>query len=258
MRIDFRRTIRQGEYDGLQLTVLHADNGTLDTAGLAFADHGTFTERDTARGSAPGRDGYARIRDWHSNSHVPWRGADLTGLRQAVSAYATLWTPAPSSANPLSRQEGIQLPERETGLRDPEGFWGGDREFLDLLGQATRLVLDYAGFGTADGITLSENLRSARYSVRDTLGLSVEYGVLAEAEAAAHITQTVGIPYGPRTAEALARIDNLSTDDQHTVVKEASRRYATLRLEPKPPTPPRTSLPLPAPVRTLPASARSR
>ncbi|MCY0940210.1 MULTISPECIES: hypothetical protein [Streptomyces] len=94
IRIDFQSTIRHREYDGLRLAVLHPDRGVLDTVSLSFADHQTFARRDAERGIGPGWDGYARIRDWHENGPPPWNGADLTGLRYAITHYTQVWVPA--------------------------------------------------------------------------------------------------------------------------------------------------------------------
>ncbi|MFE7803755.1 hypothetical protein ACFU51_03625 [Streptomyces sp. NPDC057430] len=234
LRIDFAPTIRHGEYDGLRLTVIDPHRGALHVETLAFAEHHTFTRRDAASGKSPGHDGYARIRDWHPSGPPPWQGADLTGLRQAVTAFTTMWTHAPAAPpSAHQREEPRTTPTFDApGLHHPAGFWAADTDFLDLLHQATLLVLDFAEYGTLDGIPLSQNLRYAREGVRDTLGLPIEYGVLAEAEAVAHITQTAGRPYGPGTAAALARIDALSLEDQHALVKAAAHRYRAPQAQP--------------------------
>ncbi|MFF2508740.1 hypothetical protein ACFVTY_36045 [Streptomyces sp. NPDC058067] len=101
LRIDFAPTMRHGEYDGLRLRVIHPEQGVLDTAILRFADHGTFTRRDTARDLMPGQDGYAVIRDWH-NSGPAWHGADGTGLRTAIEKYAHVWFPPPAASRPAA------------------------------------------------------------------------------------------------------------------------------------------------------------
>ncbi|MFI8105360.1 hypothetical protein [Streptomyces sp. NPDC086023] len=257
LRIDFAPTIRHGEYDGLRLTVIHPERGALHVETLTFAEYHTFTQRDTARGKSPGHDGYARIRDWHPSGPPPWQGADLTGLRQAVTAFTAMWID-PSAAPSMGHQsEQTRTAEHfdAPGLRHPAGFWAADTDFLDLLHQATLLVFDFAEYGTLDGIPLSQNLRYAREGVRDTLGLPVEYGVLAEAEAVAHITQTAGRPYGPGTAAALARIDALSLEDQHALVKTAAHRYRAPQGLPAltaAPTARRLALPAPAPAQAAP------
>ncbi|MFZ3470405.1 hypothetical protein ACODT4_15250 [Streptomyces sp. 2.9] len=108
IRIDFQSTIRHREYDGLRLAVLHPHLGTLDKASLSFADHQTFARRDAAAGIGPGWDGHGRIRDWHENGPPPWNGADLTGLRRAITHYTQVWFPA--QAPELSRLSLPSLP----------------------------------------------------------------------------------------------------------------------------------------------------
>lgn len=106
LRIDFAPTIRHGEYDGLRLRVIHPDQGAVDTAVLAFAEHGTFARRDAAHGLAAGRDGYAVFRDWNSarSSEPPWKGADGSALRVAIERYARLWFPTPPTpSRPAAR-----------------------------------------------------------------------------------------------------------------------------------------------------------
>ncbi|MCC0094664.1 hypothetical protein K7B10_07680 [Streptomyces flavotricini] len=252
LRIDFAPTIRHGEYDGLRLNVIHPERGALHVETLAFADHHTFTHREAARGKSPGHDGYARIRDWQSSGPAPWRGADLTGLRQAVTDFTAMWThppTAPSTGHQRERASKAQTLDAP-GLQHPAGFWAADTDFLDLLHQATLLVFDFAEYGTLDGIPVSQNLRYAREGVRDTLGLPTEYGLLAEAEAVAHITQTAGRPYGPGTAAALACIDAVSLEDQHALVKAAAHRYRASQAQPVLTTAPtaRPALPASAPA----------
>ncbi|MGW0995375.1 hypothetical protein ACWD5V_19120 [Streptomyces sp. NPDC002523] len=104
LRIDFAPTIRHGEYDGLRLSVVHPEQGVLDTVILRFADHGTFARRDTARDLVPGRDGYAVIRDWYArSSRPPWHGADGTGLCTAIEQYAHFWFPPPAASRLAAR-----------------------------------------------------------------------------------------------------------------------------------------------------------
>ncbi|MCC3775870.1 hypothetical protein [Streptomyces sp. UNOB3_S3] len=99
LRIDFTPTIRHGEYDGLRLQVIHPEQGMVDNAVLAFADHDTFTRRDAVRKIHPGYDGYARIRDWHRAGELPWKGADVRGLRRAIEQYAQVWFPGAVTAS---------------------------------------------------------------------------------------------------------------------------------------------------------------
>ncbi|MFD3563485.1 hypothetical protein ACFWVU_28020 [Streptomyces sp. NPDC058686] len=114
LRIDFAPTIRQGEYDGLRLRVVHPEQGVLDSALLRFADHGTFERRDGARDLAVGRDGYAVIRDWHAHSTLPpWHGADGAGLCTAIEQYAHFWIPGPAAARLAARP--VAQPTATTG-----------------------------------------------------------------------------------------------------------------------------------------------
>lgn len=75
LRIEFAQTIREREYGGLRLSILHPDRGDLDHAYLSFADHGTFAVRDARLGKQPGHDGYGVVRDWHHDDTSPWIGA---------------------------------------------------------------------------------------------------------------------------------------------------------------------------------------
>ncbi len=121
LRIDFAPTIRHNEYDGLRLQVIHPGRGgAIDTALLPFAEHGTFTRRDAARGICPGQDGYARIRDWHPRSEQPpWQGADVSGLRRSVEQYAHLWFPPPNptTAPPLTARQAAAVYANGTRTR---------------------------------------------------------------------------------------------------------------------------------------------
>ncbi|MDF3292447.1 hypothetical protein [Streptomyces silvisoli] len=120
LRIDFAPTIRHGEYDGLRLRVIHPDQGVVDLAILTFADHGTFTRRDAARGVKPGSDGYAVVRDWHNQraGERLWEGTDGTGLRTAIEQYARMWFPAasaPASARPAAARPALPKPATAQG-----------------------------------------------------------------------------------------------------------------------------------------------
>ncbi|WP_367435136.1 hypothetical protein [Streptomyces celluloflavus] len=112
LRMDFHRTIRQGEYDGLRVSVLHRDQGVVDTTILTFADHGTFTRRDAARQIGPGQDGFARIRDWHRDGEPPWLGADVHGLRRAIERYTQVWFPGAQAPSAPSRPEAPRTVRR--------------------------------------------------------------------------------------------------------------------------------------------------
>ncbi|MEU6230332.1 hypothetical protein [Streptomyces sp. NPDC047042] len=94
LRIDFSRTIRENEYDGLRLAVVHPEKGDVDAVVLTFDEHDTFTRRDAAREVQPGYSGYARILDLrHHNRQPPWHGADVSGLRAAIEQYTQIWFP---------------------------------------------------------------------------------------------------------------------------------------------------------------------
>ncbi|MFI1890253.1 hypothetical protein [Streptomyces jumonjinensis] len=100
LTIDFYETIHQHTYGGLRLSVIHPENGRLDTAILSFADHGTYRDRDLRTGTRPGTSGYATIRDFpHDEEHLPWASGDFTTLADAVHRYARIWgIPAPEPA----------------------------------------------------------------------------------------------------------------------------------------------------------------
>ncbi|MEU9398014.1 hypothetical protein AB0D86_49625 [Streptomyces sp. NPDC048324] len=94
LRIDFSRTIRENEYDGLRLAVVHPEKGDVDAVVLTLDEHDTFTRRDAAREVHPGYSGYARILDLrHHNRQPPWHGADVGGLRAAIEQYTQVWFP---------------------------------------------------------------------------------------------------------------------------------------------------------------------
>ncbi|WP_405889803.1 hypothetical protein OG427_07060 [Streptomyces sp. NBC_00133] len=106
LRIDFAPTIRHGEYDGLRLSVIHPDQGVVDTAILPFAEHGTFARRDAAHDLVAGRDGYAVFRDWHAHTgEPPWKGADGAGLRTAIQHYARVWSPGTRAVSGSARPQ---------------------------------------------------------------------------------------------------------------------------------------------------------
>ncbi|WP_225847254.1 hypothetical protein [Streptomyces sp. HPF1205] len=90
LRISLSPTIRQGEFNGLRLAAIHPDHGQIDTAHLAFADHGTFTARDE------------RLRAEHRTHIQPgtvrqdapepdWAQGDFTALQTAVAQYVRMW-----------------------------------------------------------------------------------------------------------------------------------------------------------------------
>lgn len=101
LRIDFAPTITHGEYGGLRLTVIHAEQGAIDTTILSFTDHHTFARRDARLDIPPGASGHSTFRDWHTQrSEPPWKGADGTELRQAIEQYAEVWFPGSSGRPP--------------------------------------------------------------------------------------------------------------------------------------------------------------
>lgn len=107
LRIDFASTITHGEYGGLRLAVVHAEQGAIDTTILSFADHRTFARRDARLDIAPGGSGYSTFRDWHTQrSEPPWKGADGAELRQAIEQYAEIWFPG-SSGRPPAPGRGV-------------------------------------------------------------------------------------------------------------------------------------------------------
>ncbi|MER6151586.1 hypothetical protein [Streptomyces hirsutus] len=124
LRIDFARTIRADEYDGLRLTTIHQDRGELDAVALRFEDHKTFDHRDAARGRSPRDSGYGTIHEFRDRPDwVPWEGAHTNGLRDAIEQYASAWFPGawkmPASCHAASRnpQRIPSPPEARSGSR---------------------------------------------------------------------------------------------------------------------------------------------
>ncbi|MGW7423583.1 hypothetical protein ACWGJB_26700 [Streptomyces sp. NPDC054813] len=108
LRIDFSRTIREHEYDGLRLATIHRDGGELDAVALRFEEHKTFDHRDAAQGRTPRESGYGRFQEFRDRPDwVPWEGAHTDGLRDAVERYASVWFPGawqePASSRALGR-----------------------------------------------------------------------------------------------------------------------------------------------------------
>ncbi|GGQ97198.1 hypothetical protein GCM10010267_69160 [Streptomyces griseorubens] len=94
LRISFARTITLGEYEGLRLAVLHEDRGELDAVTVLFEDHRTFDHRDAAQGRRPNETGYATISEFRDRPDwVPWQGAHINRLRDAIEQYASVWFP---------------------------------------------------------------------------------------------------------------------------------------------------------------------
>ncbi|MFF0201889.1 hypothetical protein [Streptomyces sp. NPDC005017] len=124
LRIDFSRTIRENEYDGLRLAVCHSEKGDIDAVVLTFAEHDTFTRRDAAGDIQPGYSGYARILDLrHHNRQPPWTGAEVRGLRVAIEQYTQIWFPgawtAPARSRPPARtaRKAPTIPAGPTAAR---------------------------------------------------------------------------------------------------------------------------------------------
>ncbi|MFP8959179.1 hypothetical protein ACLIYP_01205 [Streptomyces nanhaiensis] len=94
LRIDFARTIRAHEYDGLRLATIHQDRGELDAQVLRFEDHKTFDHRDVAQGRGPTHSGYATFREFRDRpDQVPWKDAHTNELRGAIEQYTSVWFP---------------------------------------------------------------------------------------------------------------------------------------------------------------------
>jgi hypothetical protein len=107
LRIDFSRTVRVGEYDGLRLATIHQDRGELDAVVLRFEDHKTFEHRDAARGRTPQDSGYGTFHEFRNRPDwVPWEGAHTHGLRDAIEQYASVWVPGAWKTTTPSRASG--------------------------------------------------------------------------------------------------------------------------------------------------------
>ncbi|WP_217550087.1 hypothetical protein [Streptomyces sp. GbtcB6] len=107
LKIDFCRTIRVDEYDGLRLATVHQDRGELDVAVLKFTDHHTFDHRDSAQGRRPGQSGYGRFQEFRDRPDwVPWKGAHTNRLRDAIEQYTQVWCPGAWTASAPSRTAG--------------------------------------------------------------------------------------------------------------------------------------------------------
>ncbi|GGS93118.1 hypothetical protein [Streptomyces chromofuscus] len=124
LRIDFARTIRADEYDGLRLATMHQDTGELDAVALRFEDHKTFDHRDAARGRSPRESGYGTIYEFRDRPDwVPWEGAHTSGLRAAIEQYTSVWfpgawkTPAPSRTSGRTARKVPSPPTARGGSR---------------------------------------------------------------------------------------------------------------------------------------------
>ncbi|BCM65710.1 hypothetical protein EASAB2608_01044 [Streptomyces sp. EAS-AB2608] len=224
LRIDFARTIRAGEYDGLRLQILHAEQGVLDSLVLTFAVHDTFRSRDDALRREPGDDGYAGIRDWSERDEPPWQGAATTKLRRAIEQYTTLWFPQTQKQQPKQSHDA-PAPARRSQAEAPNGFWLTDPDFRTRLQNATVRVLHLLADCLDDDFRLIQALDGARHHADELLGVPYPFGVLAEAQAAAEIVGgAAGSPFDPAVARALVLLDQRPVDEQEKAVRNALRR----------------------------------
>ncbi|WP_181516022.1 MULTISPECIES: hypothetical protein [unclassified Streptomyces] len=228
LRIDFARTIRLGEYDGLLLQVLHTElGGVLDAAVLRFAEHDTFRARDDALGRKRGHDGYAVIRDWGERDEPPWQGAATTKLRRAIQQYTALWLPGTAKPQLLPRAARPDLTSHPVAGA-PNGFWLTDPDFRTRLEAATFRVLDVIADCLDNDFRLIEALDGARHHTGELHGIPHEFGVLIEAKAAAEIVGcATGSPFDPAVARDLILLDQRPLEEQEQAVRSALRRYAS-------------------------------
>ncbi|MFF8447725.1 hypothetical protein ACF06Q_08490 [Streptomyces leeuwenhoekii] len=248
LRIDFTRTIRVGEYDGLRLQTLHTEQGVLDTAILTFAAHDTFHSRDAALGRKPGDDGHAVIRDWNVGDEPPWQGAATTKLRRAIEQYTTLWFPQAAKRQPKAPEERPTLTGRPAA--EPNGFWLTDPDFRSRLEAATRGVLDVVADCLDDDFRLLQALDGVR-CLGDLLGIPDEFGALVEAKAAVEIVGgDTGSPFDPAVAQALVLLDQRPVEDQERAVRTALRRTTSTTRSHAPTAPTRPAPPPPSAGRT--------
>ena len=155
LRIEFAQTIREREYGGLRLSILHPDRGVLDHAYLSFADHGTFAVRDARLGKQPGHDGYGVVRDWHHDDTSPWIGAAVTPLSHAVQEYLKIWAPQPA---PTSSADSAQRRPAQLGA-DPEPAQGAGSPMPTSIPASTRRHRRSWTSSTAPSTTTSRSLR---------------------------------------------------------------------------------------------------
>ncbi|MFI9423365.1 hypothetical protein ACIG54_07340 [Streptomyces achromogenes] len=242
LRIDFTRTIRAGEYDGLRLQTLHTEQGVLDTVILTFAAHDTFRSRDDALHRKPGDDGYAVMHDWSERDAPPWQGAATTKLRQAIEQYTTLWFPRTQRQQPRQAHDA-PAPARRSQAEAPNGFWLTDPAFRTRLHMATVLVLHLVADCLDDDFRLIQALDSARHHADELLGVPYAFGALAEAQAAAQIVGgDIGSPFDPAIARAFILLDQRPVEEQEKAVRSALRRLTrspvgTAPVSPAPPSP---------------------
>ncbi|MEU9387846.1 hypothetical protein AB0D38_46070 [Streptomyces sp. NPDC048279] len=229
LRIEFAQTIRHREYGGLRLSILHPDQGVLDNAYLSFADHSTFTVRDSRIGRQPGHDGYGVIRDWHHDDTSPWIGAALTPLSHAIQDYLNVWVPGLASTTTAVAERDRSV-QHDTDPAPARGCWLTDADFLTRLHRATPLWLDIVDSVLNDDFPLTEALTGTRDHAAQLLGIPPAFGLLIEAEAAAQIVQAAGLPvgspFGPALAAGIDHIAGLPAEQQQQLVKAAARRCA--------------------------------
>ncbi|MCP3821427.1 hypothetical protein NLX86_26015 [Streptomyces sp. A3M-1-3] len=107
LRIEFSRTIRADEYDGLRLATIHQDGGELDAVALRFEDHRTFEHRDATQGCGPSHSGYGTFYEFRDRPDwVPWEGAHTNGLCAAIEQYTSVWFPGAWKTSSPSRTAG--------------------------------------------------------------------------------------------------------------------------------------------------------
>ncbi|MEU9245923.1 hypothetical protein [Streptomyces sp. NPDC048385] len=253
LRLEFAQTIREREYGGLRLSLLHSDRGALDHAYLSFADHGTFAVRDARLGKQPGHDGYGVVRDWHHDDTSPWIGVAVIPLSHAIRHYLKVWTPEPppTSSADSARRRPVQV---DTDPEPTQGCWLTDADFLTRLHQATQVWLDIVDSVLDDGLPLTRALTGSSEHAAQLLNISPTFGLLIEAEAAARIVHTAGLPAdvlrSATVAQGLSHIATLPIEDQHRLVRGAARGItidapAHLPVQTRPAPPPQ-----PSPART--------
>lgn len=249
LRIDFTRTIRVSEYDGLRLQTLHTEQGVLDTAILTFAAHDTFRSRDAALGRKPRDDGYAVIRDWNAGDEPPWQGAATTKLRRAIEQYTTVWFPQAAKRQPKTSEERPTLTGRPAA--DPNGFWLTDPDFRTRLQAATLRALDVLADCLEGDFRLIQALDGIRCHSGDLLGIPDEFGALVEAKAAVEIIGgNTGSPFDPAVAQALVLLDQRPVEEQERAVRTALRRITSTTRSHAPTAPARPAPPAPSTGRT--------
>jgi hypothetical protein len=119
LRIDFQPTIAEHEYNGLRVSALHTERGTIDTTVLSFADHDTFTDRDARRGNGYFGEAKDCFRDANTRGKPPWHGAQTEGLTYAIEQYVQIWFP--TTVNPTGTTRDAYAPTRRPAPPAPAG-----------------------------------------------------------------------------------------------------------------------------------------